>query len=141
VVVDTSAVIALIQAERQAVEIATVLAGDPRPVMSAPNATECVIVLSHRYGPVGRTVFERVRQEFGIAVAHYTEEHVAVAQRAYLEFGKRRHPAALNFGDCMCYATARHSAEPLLAVGDDFTKTDLVFDGLVGHWPTISAGA
>jgi ribonuclease VapC len=136
-VVDTSALIAMIQAEPQARDIAAALAGDPQPVLSAPNATECLIVLSHRYGPVGRTAFERIRQEFRIAIADYTEAHVEVAHRAYLKFGKGRHPAALNFGDCMCYATARLSREPLLAVGDDFTQTDLAFEGLIGYWPTV----
>lgn len=137
-VVDTSAVIALIQGEPRAVDIATVLVGAAQTVISAPSATECVIVLSHRYGPVGRTVFERVRQEFGIAIGHYTEAHVAVAHRAYLEYGKGRHPAALNFGDCMSYAAARVSGEPLLAIGDDFPRTDLEFEGLAGYWPTVA---
>jgi ribonuclease VapC len=136
VIVDTSAVIALIQEEAHAVEVATALVGDPAPAMSAPNATECVIVLCHRYGAVGRTVFERVRQEFGIAIIDYREAHVAIAQRAYAQFGKGRHPAALNFGDCMAYAAARLDTQPLLAVGDDFAQTDLQFDGLVGHWPS-----
>jgi ribonuclease VapC len=135
VIVDTSAVIALIQGEPEAIDVATALVAAAQPAMSAPSATECVIVLSHRYGPTGRTVFERVRQEFGIAVAQYTEAHVAVAHRAFLEYGKGRHPAGLNFGDCLSYATARLGAEPLLAIGDDFTQTDLEFDGLIGHWP------
>jgi ribonuclease VapC len=133
-VVDASAVIALIQGEPQAVEIATLLVEDREPTISAPTATECAIVLSHRHGVVGRTVFERVRQEFHIGVVSFTEEHVAAAHRAYIEFGKGRHPAALNFGDCMTYATARLAGAPLLAVGNDFPQTDLEFDGLIGYW-------
>jgi ribonuclease VapC len=120
----------------EALEVASALAGDRQPGISAPNATESLIVLSHRYGPVGRTVFERVRQEFNIAVVNYTEAHIAVAQRAFVEYGKGRHPAALNFGDCMAYAAAQLSHEPLLAVGDGFSQTDIVFEGLTGYWPT-----
>lgn len=90
-----------------------------------------------RYGPVGRTVLERVRQEFGLAVIDYTAEHAAIAVDAYARFGKGHHKAALNFGDCMTYAMARFSTEPLVAVGDDFPHTDLVFasDSVVGRWP------
>jgi ribonuclease VapC len=135
VIVDTSAVIALIQAESQALDLAATLSEDPQPGMSAPNATESLIVLTHRYGAVGRTVFERVRQEFNVAIIDYTDSHVVVAQRAYVEYGRGRHPAGLNFGDCMAYATARVSHEPLLAVGNDFPQTDLVFEGPVGYWP------
>jgi ribonuclease VapC len=79
-----------------------------------------------------------MRRRIGIPRRDYTEAHVEVAQRTYLKFGKGRHPAALNFGDCMFYATARLSGEPLLAVDDDFTQTDLTFEGLVGYWPTIT---
>lgn len=57
--------------------------------------------------------------------------------RAYIEFGKGRHPAALNFGDCMTYAVARLARESLLCVGEDFPQTDLVFDGPIGSWPEI----
>lgn len=137
-VIDTSALVALIQNEPPAVDIAALLANAHHPVIAAPSATECAIVLSARYGAVGRTVLERVRQEFGIGIADYTGEHVAIAHRAYLAFGKGRHSAALNYGDCMTYATARLAAAPLLAVGDDFPQTDLVFDGLVGNWPKPS---
>ncbi|MGH3557143.1 MAG: type II toxin-antitoxin system VapC family toxin [Mycobacterium sp.] len=132
--VDTSAMIALIQGEPQASDIASTIASSAARI-AAPSATECMIVLSHRYGPVGRTLYERVRQEFGVPTVAFTEAHTVVAHRAYVEFGKGRHPAALNFGDCMTYAVARLANESLLCVGDDFPQTDLVFDGLIGSWP------
>jgi ribonuclease VapC len=136
VIVDASAVIALAQNEVRAGDVAAALIGDRHPVISAPTATECLLVLGSRLGPRGRTVFERIRSEFSIGVGHYVEDHVVAALQAFTRFGKGRHPAGLNFGDCMSYAAAYVSGEPLLAVGDDFPKTDLRFDGsVVGYWP------
>ncbi len=131
--------IALIQGEQHSAKIASTLATTAARI-AAPSATECMIVLSHRYGPVGRTVYERVRQEFDLAIVAFTEAHTVVAHRAYVDFGKGRHPAALNFGDCMTYAVARLAGESLLCVGDDFPQTDLVFDGLIGCWPDDVVG-
>jgi len=140
VIVDSSALIALIQDERPHAErVAVALAGSRNPAMSAPTVTECLIVLTSRHGPVARTIFERIRSEINLGIADFTEEHAAVAHRAYVQYGKGRHPAGLNFGDCMTYATARLSCEPLLAVGNDFVQTDLEFaGGVVGHWPAPS---
>ncbi len=66
----------------------------------------------------------RLQQESGMAVMHVTETHVGVAMDAWMRFGKGRHPAALNFGDCLSYAMAIVADEPLLCVGDDFPQTD-----------------
>lgn len=65
-----------------------------------------------------------VLQERGIQVVNVTESHFGVAMDAWLTFGKGRHPAALNFGDCLSYAMAVVSGEPLLCVGEDFAQTD-----------------
>ena len=135
-IVDSSALIVLIQREDTADKITEIMSSEARCCIGAPTWTETMLVLTHRYGPLGRTVLERVRQEYAVAVVDYTADHAAVALDAFLRFGKGRHNAALNFGDCMSYAVARYAIEPLLAVGDDFPHTDLVFaaDGLVGHW-------
>jgi ribonuclease VapC len=137
-IIDTSAIVALMQDERpHAAQVAAALAGARQPVMSAPTIAECLIVLTARHGPVGRTVFERLRTEINLGVAHFTDEHAAAALRAFLQYGKGRHRAALNFGDCMTYAAAQLSHEPLLAIGNDFTETDLEFSGgVIGYWPT-----
>jgi ribonuclease VapC len=137
-IIDTSAIVALIQDERpHAAQVAAAVAGDRSPVMSAPTVAECLIVLTARHGPVARTIFERLRSEIGLGVTYFTEEHATATQRAYLRYGKGRHPAALNFGDCMTYAAAELSHEPLVAVGNDFPQTDLEFSGgVIGHWPT-----
>lgn len=135
-IVDTSALVALITNEPEAVQIATALIGARDPVIAAPTATECLIVLTSRLGPRGRTAYERIRAEFNIGVGAYTEDHVVTALQAFTRFGKGQHPAGLNFGDCMTYAAAFVSGEPLLAIGDDFPKTDLEFGGgIVGSWP------
>ena len=136
-IVDSSALIALIQREDTAARIAEIMSTESACRIGAPTWTETLIVLMQRYGPVGRTVLERVRQEFGLAVIDYTAEHAAIAVDAYARFGKGHHKAALNFGDCMTYAMARFSTEPLVAVGDDFPHMDLVFapDSVVGRWP------
>ncbi|MFN8033701.1 MAG: type II toxin-antitoxin system VapC family toxin [Mycobacterium sp.] len=137
-IVDASAVIALIENERtHAGAVAAALASYSSARMGAPTAAECLIVLTARHGPRGRTVFERLRTEIDLAVVDFTVDHAMAAQRAYLRYGKGRHRAALNFGDCMTYAVAAVTREPLLAVGTDFSQTDLEFDGgVVGHWPT-----
>lgn len=135
--VDTSALVALIQREQTADQLIAALAGARAPVIAAPTLTETLIVLTARYGPIARTVFERIRAEIRLDVAPFTDEHATAAQRAYQRFGKGRHPAGLNFGDCMTYAAAEVARQPLLAIGNDFTQTDLEFgDGIVGHWPT-----
>ncbi len=137
-IIDTSAIVAFIQEEQpHAAQVAAALADARNPVMSAPTVAECLIVLTARHGPVARTIFERVRSEIDLGVAHFTDEHAAAAQRAFLHYGKGRHPAGLNFGDCMTYAAAQLSHEPLLAVGNDFPQTDLEFGGgVIGYWPT-----
>lgn len=135
-IVDTSALIALIDNEPAAEQVATTLAGINNPVIGAPTLTETLIVLTARHGPVARTVFERLHSEINLHVAEFTADHAYAAQRAYLRFGRGNHTASLNFGDCMSYATAQLAAEPLLAIGNDFPQTDLEFgDGIIGCWP------
>jgi ribonuclease VapC len=136
-IVDSSALVALIRGEQPAARVAAALAGARSSVIPAPTLAETLIVLTARHGPIARTVFERLRAEIKFEIAAFTEEHATGAQRAYLRFGKGRHPAALNFGDCMTYAAAEVAQQPLLAIGNDFPQTDLEFgDGIVGYWPT-----
>lgn len=80
-IVDTSAVVALVQGERpHATLVAAALAGAHSPVMSAPTVAECLIVLTARHGPVARTIFERLRSEIGLSVSSFTAEHAAATQ-------------------------------------------------------------
>lgn len=135
-IVDRSALVALLQREPAAEQIASVLAADGAPVIGAPTLAETLVVLTARQGPVARTVFDRLRSEINLRVVEFGDDHAYAAQRAYLRFGRGRHPAALNYGDCMSYAVAEVTHEPLLAIGNDFPQTDLEFgDGIVGYWP------
>lgn len=85
-IVDTSAVVALVQGERpHATLVAAALAGAHSPVMSAPTVAECLIVLTARHGPVARTIFERLRSEIGLSVSSFTAEHAAATQRAFCD--------------------------------------------------------
>lgn len=140
-IVDTSALIALIQEEPEAEQVAAALAAARSPVIGAATLTETLIVLTARHGTIARTIFDRLRTEIHLEPVHYSLEHAYAAQRAYARFGRGRHPAGLNFGDCMTYACAQLAQEPLLAIGNDFPQTDLEFgDGIIGYWPTPLQG-
>lgn len=97
----------------------------PAPGVGAPTLVETGMVLSARLGIPGKTLLARFVQESGMRQIAFTAEHWSVATDAYLQFGKGRHPASLNFGDCLTYAVSRVADEPLLCIGDDFSKTDL----------------
>jgi ribonuclease VapC len=86
---------------------------------------ETGIVLVARVGVPGKTLLARFVQEADLAVIPFTLDHWPVAIDAFVRFGKGRHRAALNFGDCLTYAVARLADEPLLCLGNDFAQTDL----------------
>lgn len=93
--------------------------------VGAPTLAETGIVLSARLGPPARSLLARLAEELDLGVVPFGEEHARIAVQAWNRFGKGRHPAQLNLGDCMSYATARIAGQPLLCVGDDFPRTDL----------------
>lgn len=101
------------------------LAESSRAAIGAPTLTECGIVLGSRLGAQGKTLLGRFVQEAALTVIPFGAEHWSAAVDAYLRYGKGRHPAALNFGDCMTYATVRLADAPLLCIGNDFARTDL----------------
>lgn len=123
-IIDSSAVLAVIGKEPGYERIVHELAS-PGTRIGAPTQLETGIVLTARLGPRGKTVLARFLQESAIQTVAFDEGHAAVALDAYSRFGKGRHPAALNFGDCCTYATASIAGEQLLCVGDDFRQTDL----------------
>ena len=95
-----------------------------RVSIGAATLLEAGIVLSSRLGEDARGRLGRLMHEGAIDVLPVTDAHYAVAMGAWLRFGKGRHPAALNYGDCLSYAMAVVANEPLLCVGDDFPQTD-----------------
>jgi ribonuclease VapC len=101
------------------------MASAPSVSAGAPTLTETAIVLTARLGLAGRALLARFMEEVGVSAIAFDEVHWRTAADAFLRFGKGRHPAALNFGDCMTYATARQAGRPLLHTGSDFNQTDL----------------
>jgi ribonuclease VapC len=126
VIVDSSAIVAILLREPGWEPLVDRLAAtDVAPGVGAPTLVETGIVLAARLGIPGKTLLARFLQESGLRTVTFTADHWPVAVDAYLKYGKGRHPAALNFGDCLTYAVSRVASEPLLCVGEDFAKTDL----------------
>jgi ribonuclease VapC len=129
-IIDSSAILAVIGKEPGYGRIIHELAASPVTRIGAPTHLEAGIVLTARFGPRGKTALARFLQENSIQTIAFDEAHASMALDAYYRFGKGRHPAALNFGDCCTYAVASIAGEPLLCTGDDFTGTDLVLVSL-----------
>jgi ribonuclease VapC len=126
VILDTSAILAILFKEPGFEELLPKLDLAPRRGVGSPTLLEAVMVLSSR--PVSEppvTVLTGFLEQFEVATIPFGELHWQVAAEAFQRFGKGRHPAALNYGDCFSYATARLAREPLLCVGNDFPQTDL----------------
>jgi ribonuclease VapC len=124
-ILDSSAIVAVLLKEPDYERLVERLADNPEPGVGAPTMVETGIVLSARLGERGQTLLGRFAQAYELAILPCNAEHWAIAVQAFLRFGKGRHPAALNFGDCLTYAIARLADEPLLCLGGDFAKTDL----------------
>ena len=122
-IVDSSALIALLHREQGWERIAAALASGAPVAIGAPTLTETAIVLAARQLPP--TLLPALLQRAAIRVVPFGEEHAHVAADAYARFGRGRHRASLNYGDCMTYAVASLARRPLLFVGDDFGHTDI----------------
>jgi ribonuclease VapC len=124
-VIDSSAIIALLLGEPEAKAIASAIAGDAQRLIAACNALECAVVMEVKKGPSGQRELDLVMHEAGIEIVGMDASQVSLAREAYRRFGKGRHPAGVNLGDCCAYALARQTGEPLLFKGNDFSKTDV----------------
>jgi ribonuclease VapC len=124
-VLDTSAVMAILLQEPAADRLVAALDTDRTRLISAATVVEASIVLLGRYGEAGEPLLDRLLRGIGAEVVPVGDEQVTLARDAALRFGRGRHPAALNFGDCFSYALAVARGEPLLFVGDDFARTDV----------------
>ncbi|MDP3719781.1 MAG: type II toxin-antitoxin system VapC family toxin [Acidobacteriota bacterium] len=124
-VIDTSALLAILQdePERRAFNEA-IEAADTR-AMSMANFVETSIVLESRYGAEGIRDLDLFIERAAIELVAVTLPQGHAARRAFARYGKGRHPAGLNFGDCFAYALATERSEPLLFKGGDFGKTDV----------------
>lgn len=124
-ILDSSAIIAMINRESPAELLERALAAARHPKVGAPTRLESGIVLGAKFGIRGKTLLARFLQEWEVATVAFGDRHADVAIEAYHRFGKGRHPAKLNMGDCLSYAVANIEREPLLCIGDDFPQTDL----------------
>jgi ribonuclease VapC len=127
-ILDSSAVVTLFLKEPGHEAIRRKLVEAQVVVIGAPTLIETAIVLSARLNRDMRGSLARFIEENNIITVPFSEGHYGIAVTAWLKYGKGRHPAGLNFGDCMAYAVAKAAAMPLLCIGDDFSHTDLELD-------------
>jgi ribonuclease VapC len=124
-ILDSSALVAVVLREPGYDRILGRMDAAGRLGIGAPTLVETAIVLSARLTTDARGLVSRLLIEGHIAVVPFTDAHFGVALTAWLKYGRGRHPAQLNYGDCLAYATARVAREPLLFTGDDFSQTDV----------------
>ena len=125
-IVDTSAVVALVLGVPSAGEVDRVLRGAGGAWISAPTYVELAAVVDRR-GPNVRRLVDDLLEEYGVGIQPFGEAEARLAREAYRDYGRGSgHPARLNLGDTFSYAMAVHRREPLLFVGSDFTHTDVV---------------
>lgn len=124
-VLDTSALLALLLDEPEAETFRAAIDEDEARFVSAATLLETAVVIEARKGEAGGRELDLLLHRADVVIVPVDAEHVAEARRAWRRFGRGRHPAALNFGDIFAYALARVSDEPLLFKGDDFARTDI----------------
>ena len=124
-IVDSSALLALVFREPGHERILEAAAGAGWLGIGAPTLAETGIVLAARLESAARPALAMLVDELGLAVVPFEAAHARAAREAFVRYGRGRHPAALNFGDCLTYAIAKVAGEPLLFVGGDFWETDL----------------
>ena len=124
-IVDSSAIAAVVFKEPGHENLLAKMASSDVIAVGAPTLVETGIVLTARLGTSAMGVLGRFVQETAMDIVPFGNAHWREAVDAFERFGKGRHPAGLNFGDCLSYATAKLSRQPLLCVGDDFARTDL----------------
>ena len=125
IVVDTSAVIAILDEEPDASTYAEAIADADPPLISAASVVEAGIVMFNRHGPKAAQKVDRLIEESGLQVESVTAQHARLAREAYAKYGKGQKAAGLNFGDCFAYALAKATGLPLLFKGRDFSRTDI----------------
>ncbi|MDY6950252.1 MAG: type II toxin-antitoxin system VapC family toxin [Thermodesulfobacteriota bacterium] len=124
-VVDTSAVMAILLGEPETESFVRALADDPKRMISAFNALESAIVIEAKKGEAGGRELDLFMHRARIDIIALNSDQVELALRAWRKYGKGNHPAGLNIGDCCAYALAKYSGEPLLFKGKVFSQTDI----------------
>jgi ribonuclease VapC len=124
-VIDTSALVAILLGEPEAEPFSLAIAGDPNRLISTFTALETAIVIEAKKGKYGGRELDLLLQQARIEMVPINAEQFEIARSAWRKYGKGRHPAGLNIGDCCSYALAKSADEPLLFKGDDFSQTDV----------------
>ena len=124
-IVDSSALVAIVLKEPGWEDLLARIGEASSVAIGAPTLAETGAVLTARLGTQAPRLLRTLIDEADIDVVPFVEEHARAAMDAFSRYGKGRHPAGLDFGDCLTYAVAKLSGEPLLFVGNDFSKTDL----------------
>ena len=125
-ILDTSALLAILQDEPERRAFNEAIEAAERRAVSAATLVETSIVIESRYGAEGLRDLDALISTAAIELIPVDAEQAELARSAFSRFGKGRHPAGLNFGDCFAYALAKAVAEPLLYKGDDFAQTDIL---------------
>ena len=124
-VLDTSAIVAIFLRESGYEDLEGKIARAPQVLLGAPTLVEGIMVLGLRTAQDCRSHILELLQRWDAHVIPFTDEHCHAAADAFLRYGKGRHPAALNLGDCLTYAVAAVSGQPLLCKGNGFSRTDI----------------
>jgi ribonuclease VapC len=124
-VIDTSALIAILFGEPEALSFSRAVADESRKLISAFNALETGIVVEARKGEAGGRELDLLLHRAQIEIVAMNADQAELARAAWRKYGKGNHPAGLNIGDCCAYALAKYSGEPLLFKGNDFGQTDI----------------
>ena len=124
-IVDSSAILAILLEEPEGHRLDVTILNCANPKMSAGSFLETSMILESRRGIDGIRDLDIQIMRFGIKIIALSESHAKLAREASRRYGKGRHPAQLNFGDCMAYALARETGEELLFKGTDFAQTDI----------------
>lgn len=124
-VIDTSALMAILQDEAERPAFHQAIEADDVRLVSAMSKLEAGMVAISRRGEVGAADLDRLLARYGVVIAPFENHHADIARDAFVRFGKGRHRAGLNFGDCAAYALAIAEGQPLLFKGTDFGATDV----------------
>jgi len=124
-VIDTSALIAILFGEPEALFFTRAVADAPRKLISSFSALETGIVVEARKGEAGGRELDLLLHRAQIEIVAMNADQTELARAAWRKYGKGNHPAGLNIGDCCAYALAKYSGEPLLFKGNDFSQTDI----------------
>lgn len=123
--IDSSALLAILLGEAGALDLVDVILEADTARVGAATLVETAIVLGNRRGKASMNVVVGLIEELGVTIVPFDATQMTIAVEAFERFGRGRHKAALNFGDCLAYATAAAARDSLLFVGQDFAKTDI----------------